>query len=303
MINRLIAQTLPYFPKRFVWIFSKKYIAGETIEEALLASRQLNDKGIMVTIDLLGEFITNLNQAYENKLAYLQIIRTFCNSNINGNFSLKPTSFGLLLDEESCYQNIREIVACAESLNSFVRIDMEDSKCVDMEIALYNRLRAEFPNSVGLVVQAYLKRSYADLEQFLSQHTDVSPVNFRLCKGIYVEPPAIAYKARDVIVSNYLKCLDLLLQRGIYVGIATHDRSLVEGALELIKKYGLSPDQYEFQMLYGVTPELRQELVDGGHRLRVYVPYGKDWFGYSTRRLKENPQIASHIIKSIFVRG
>lgn len=303
MINKLISQTLPFFPKRFVWIFSKKYIAGETLDEALLASRQLNEKGIMATIDLLGEFITNLDQAYENKMAYLNIIRTFCQSGIKANFSLKPTSFGLLLDEEVCYQNIREIVGCAASFGNFVRIDMEDAKCVDMEIALYNRLRDEFPLTVGLVVQAYLKRTFADLEKFVSSHTPDKPVNFRLCKGIYVESPDIVYKERQMINDNYLKCLELLLSRGVYVGIATHDREVVTGALALIEKFQLTPDKYEFQMLYGVTPDLREQLVRSGHRLRVYVPYGKDWFGYSTRRLKENPQIANHIIKSIFVRG
>lgn len=303
MINKLIAQTLPYFPKRFVWIFSKKYIAGETIEEALLASRQLNEKGIMATIDLLGEFITNLEQAEENKKAYLNIIHNFCQTVINANFSLKPTSFGLLLDEEVCYANIHEIVACAASYGSFVRIDMEDSKCVDMEIALYNRLREEFPLTVGLVMQAYLKRTFDDLEKFVASNRPDVPVNFRLCKGIYVESPDIVYKEKQAINDNYLKCLDLLLKNRIYVGIATHDRALVAGALEIIAKYGLTPAEYEFQMLYGVTPDLREELVRSGHRLRVYVPYGQDWFGYSTRRLKENPQIASHIIKSIFVRG
>ncbi len=303
MFNSLIAQTLPYFPKRFIWIFSKKYIAGETLQEALLASSQLNAKGISVTIDLLGEFITSLQQAYDNKKEYLDIIRTFCQAGVDGNFSLKPTSFGLLIDKEVCYNNIREIVALAASFNSFVRIDMEDSQCVDAEIELYNRLRNEFPKSVGLVMQAYLKRTFSDFEKFVGAHSTDKPVNFRLCKGIYVEPESIAIKDREGIIENYLKCLDYLLANGVYVGIATHDRRVVDGALSIIAKYGLTPDKYEFQMLYGVTPDLRQELVAKGHKLRVYVPFGKDWFGYSTRRLKENPKIASHIIKSIFVRG
>jgi proline dehydrogenase len=303
MFNTLIANSLPYFPKKFIWVFSKKYIAGETIEEALLASSQLNQKGISVTIDLLGEFISSLDQAEANKAGYLEIIRTFSSAKIDGNFSLKPTSFGLLIDKEVCYRNIREIVALAASLGSFIRIDMEDSQCVDDEIELYNRLRAEFPMAVGLVIQAYLKRTYADVEAFVGNHTASTPVNFRLCKGIYIEPAEIAYKERQAIVDNYIKTLDYLLANGVYVGIATHDRKVVDAALQIIKKYGLGNDRYEFQMLYGVTPELRKELVDAGHRLRVYVPFGKDWFGYSTRRLKENPKIASHIIKSLFVRG
>lgn len=299
----MIAQSLPYFPKRFIWIFSRKYIAGETLTEAILASRQLNDRGVKVTVDLLGEFITNLKQAEENKLAYLEMIGQFVEEGIDGHFSVKPTSFGLLIDQERCYRNIREIVAKAAEHNRFVRIDMEDSKCVDIEIELYNRLRQEYPMHVGLVLQAYLRRTRGDIEKFVATHQAHSPVNFRLCKGIYVEPEAIAYKGREEINQYFLSDLEVLFQQGVYVGIATHDRNVVEGALKLIEKYKLQKTQYEFQMLYGVTPDLRKELVDAGHVLRVYVPYGKDWFGYSTRRLKENPQMATHIIKSIFVRG
>lgn len=303
MFNKLIAQSLPYFPKSFIWLFSKKYIAGGTLSEALIASRQLNEKGIMVTIDLLGEFITNLDEAEQNKKDYLHIIKTFAETGINGNFSLKPTSFGLLIDQEVCYRNIREIVEYAASLNSFIRVDMEDSQCVDMEIELYNKLRAEFPLTVGLVIQAYMRRTMDDVNEFIKGHSESAPVNFRLCKGIYIEKEEIAYKGKDEIVMNYLKVLERLFSQGVYVGVATHDRKVVDGALNLISKYNLKPHQYEFQMLYGVTPELRKELVDAGHQMRVYVPFGKDWFGYSTRRLKENPKIASHIIKSIFVKG
>ncbi|MCW3787400.1 proline dehydrogenase family protein [Plebeiibacterium sediminum] len=303
MINKAIASVIPHFPKKFVWIFSKKYIAGETIDEAILASKSLNEHGVKVTVDLLGEFITNISQADENRDQYLRIVDAFQNAKINGNYSIKPTSFGLLIDPEKCYQNIRTIVALAAKYNSFVRIDMEDAECVDLEMTLYKRLKLEFPHNVGLVIQAYLYRTESDVDNLLKLHTPDSPLNFRLCKGIYIESEDISIKDPKKINDNYLKILDKLLFNGVHVGIATHDKKLINGALELIKKHNVPKDMYEFQMLYGVTPELRNSIVGEGHDMRVYVPYGKDWFGYSTRRLKENPKMAQHVIKSIFVKG
>ncbi|MBS2098040.1 proline dehydrogenase family protein [Carboxylicivirga linearis] len=303
MINKLIAQTLPYFPKKFVWIFSKKYIAGETIEEAILASKQLNDKNITVTIDLLGEFIKNIDEARENKNDYLKIIEHFEKNNIKGNYSLKPTSFGLLIDKDICFKYILEIVAKAAEHNNFVRVDMEDSSCVDLEIELYRKLKAEYPKNVGLVVQAYLKRTPSDLEKLMDLHSDEFPLNYRLCKGIYVEPKEIAFKDPAKVNEMYLKNLEYLLTNKVFVGIATHDKKLIEGAYEIINKHNIPKEQFEFQMLYGVTPDLRKSIIDKAYSMRVYVPYGKEWFGYSTRRLKENPKMASHIIKSLFVRG
>jgi proline dehydrogenase len=303
MIQKLIAGIIPYMPQKLMWEFSKKYIAGAEIANAIAVSKKLNADGCMVTIDLLGEFITQLSQAEENKNNYLSIIQTFTDNQVQGNFSVKPTSFGLLLDANVCYQHIREVVALAAEKGSFVRIDMEDSACVDLEIELYRQLKAEFPNSVGLVLQAYLKRTYNDVEQMMDSHSAEAPLNFRLCKGIYIEPESIAYKKHDIINQHYLSNLELMLQYGIYVGIATHDKYLVHEAFKLIEKLDVPKDKYEFQMLYGVTPELRQEIVSRGHRMRVYVPYGKDWMGYCTRRLKENPNMVGHIVKSIFVKG
>jgi proline dehydrogenase len=290
-------------PKKLVWIFSRKYIAGETIDDAVKVSKDLNAQGIRITIDLLGEFIKNLDQAEENKAEYLQIIERIEAEKINGNYSLKPTSFGLLIDPEVCYRNIREIVAKAASFNNFVRIDMEDSPCTDLEIALYRRLRKEFPKNVGLVVQAYLKRTRSDLENLMDLHSAETPLNYRLCKGIYVEPEAISFKKYQEINDHFLEDLEFMFSKGVYPGIATHDKPLVEGACRLIEKYNVPKHMYEFQMLYGVTPDLRKSIVDKGHVMRVYVPFGKDWFGYSTRRLKENPKMATHIIKAIFIQG
>lgn len=303
MFNKLIAATLPYMPKKLVWLFSKRYIAGETIEDAVRESKLLNDQGIKVTVDLLGEFIKNLNEATENKEAYLEIIETFESNKIDGNYSVKPTFFGLLLDEEVCYQNIRTVVAKAAEYNNFVRIDMEDSPCVDKEIRIFRKLKAEFPNNVGLVVQAYLKRTLGDLKNMMDMQNGVSKLNYRLCKGIYVEPAEIAFKKYEEINKHFLADLEFMFQNDVYPGIATHDKPLVDGAYELIEKYNVPKEKYEFQMLYGVTPELRKSIIENGHTMRVYVPFGKDWFGYSTRRLKENPKMASLIIKALFNRG
>ncbi|NCA75157.1 MAG: proline dehydrogenase [Alphaproteobacteria bacterium] len=303
MFNRIITGMLPLMPKKLVWIFSRKYIAGETIEDAIRVCRSLQARGIKATIDLLGEFITELAQAEENKKAYLAIIERIETENLDANYSLKPTSFGLLIDPEVCYRNVREIVAKAAENGNFVRIDMEDSQCTDLEIQLFRRLLPEFPGHVGLVIQAYLRRTLQDLRNLTDLNSAEHPVNIRLCKGIYIEPEAIAYKKYEEINQHYLEDLEYIFQQGFYPGIATHDQPLVDGACKLIEKYRVPKNRYEFQMLYGVTPELRASVVAKGHTMRVYVPFGKDWFGYSTRRLKENPKIASHIIKALFVRG
>lgn len=302
MFNKLIAALLPYMPKALVWMFSKRYIAGKTLDDAIRVSREMNEMGMMVTIDVLGEYITDLDQAEANKNQYLELIDVIEKNKINGNCSVKPTMFGLLIDKEVCYQNIREIVAKAMSYNNFVRVDMEDSQCTDLEIELFRKLKAEFPKHVGLVFQAYMKRTLDDMKNLMDLHSEEIPLNYRLCKGIYVEPAEIAFKKYEVINENFLKDLEFMLQNKIYAGIATHDKPLIEGSYRLLETYKVPKDMYEFQVLYGVTPERRQAIVDDGHPMRVYVPFGEEWFGYSTRRLKENPKMAGMIIKALFVR-
>lgn len=303
MFNKLIAGMLPYLPGKLVWMFSKQYIAGETVESAIAHSKKLNDQGIMTTIDILGEFITTLDEASANRDEYIKLIEISEKEGINGNYSLKPTFFGLLLDEEAAYRNIRQVVEKAASFNNFVRIDMEDSECTDMEIAIFRRLKEEFPANVGLVFQAYLKRTRQDIEDLTDLNSKEQPINFRLCKGIYVEDHKIAYKKYKEINEHFLSDLEAMFKSKMYAAIATHDIPMVEGAYKLIEKYKVSKDRYEFQMLYGVTPSLRQQIIDKGHRMRVYVPYGKDWFGYCTRRIKENPAMAGVIVKAIFKKG
>lgn len=294
---------LPYFPKKFIWIFSKAYISGETIEDAMRVSKDLNHKKVKVTLDVLGEFIKTLDEAEYNTKEYLDLIDLSNKNGIDGNFSIKPTSFGMLIDKEVCYNHCRNIVAKAASYNNFIRIDMEDSPCTSMEIDLFRRLKVEFPANVGLVLQAYLKRTLTDIKGMMDLNSETAPLNFRLCKGIYVEPEVISYKKYEEINQHYLEDLEFIFKNKIFVGIATHDKPLVKGALELIKKYNVPKNMYEFQMLYGVTPGLREEIVNNGHDMRVYVPFGVKWFTYSTRRLKENPKMASHIIKAIFHKG
>jgi proline dehydrogenase len=302
MINELIAKMLPYFPEKLVWFFGKPYISGQTINDALVESRKLNQNRIMVSVDLLGEYINNLSDADHYKKQYIDLIKRFTAEKIDGHFSVKPSMFGLLLDKEACYRNLYEIVEVADQCNSFIRIDMEDSECTSDEIAIFRRLKSDFPSRVGLVVQAYMRRTLDDVRNLLDLNLPETPLSFRLCKGIYIEKEPIAYQEYQEIRNHYIDDLRFMLQNGIYVGIATHDKFLVEKAYEIIDQLNIPKDKYEFQMLYGVAPILRQSIVDRGHHMRVYVPYGKQWFNYSTRRLKENPNMVWYILKAMFVR-
>jgi len=303
MINRLIAAVLPHMPKRLVWIFSKKYISGEYLTDAIRESEKINSQGCSVTIDILGEFISSLEDAESFKVQYIDAIEQFSSRKIKGNFSVKPSMFGLLLDKEACYSIIREIVTVADKYNSFIRIDMEDSTCTDDEINIYKRLRTEFPLRVGLVIQAYMKRTLDDVKNLMKSDTTTSTLNFRLCKGIYIEDKSIAFKGYQEVRDHYIEDLEFMLKNDIFVGIATHDRYLVEQSILLIKRLNIPKEKYEFQMLYGVNPKLRKSIVEKGYTMRVYLPFGKEWFNYSTRRLKENPNMVWHILKALIIRG
>ena len=303
MINQLIAKMLPYIPKEIVWLFSKRYISGQYIGDALAESRKLNLEGALVTVDLLGEYVKNLEEADLYKEQYIVLIKRFTEEKINGNFSVKPSMFGLLIDKEACYRNLLELVEVADGCNTLVKIDMEDSDCTSIEIALFRQLKTEFPTRVGLVLQAYMRRTLADVKSLLDLNQAAAPLNIRLCKGIYIEPVNMAFKGHQEIRDHFIEDLRFMLLNGIYVGIATHDKYLINKAYEVICELGITKDKYEFQMLYGVTPHLRKSIIAKGHKLRVYVPYGIQWFGYSTRRLKENPAMVWHIIKALFVRN
>jgi proline dehydrogenase len=303
MFNRFIVGLLDYMPRDLVWIFSKRYIAGKELKDAVSITRKLNSQHVKASMDLLGEFQTRAEKVEYYKEEYLRLIDASVKAGLDNSFSVKPTMFGLLLNEETCYANVREIVAKAASYDRFVRIDMEDSQCTDRELSLYRKLLEEFPGHVGIVLQAYLKRTGSDLENLVEFDKGRGLINVRICKGIYIEPAEMAFKNKEEINQHFLKDLEFMLLHHVYAAIATHDRKLILGAYGIVKEHQVKQDRFEFQMLFGVTPELRKSIVDKGYTMRVYVPYGKDWYNYSTRRLKENPRMVSHIIKALFFRG
>lgn len=294
LFDQLVSKTIMYVPGPLVGVFAKKYIAGPTLQDAVKVSRDLNKQSIMTTIDVLGEFITTKDEATGFKQQALEVLKTIDKSGIDANLSIKPTQMGLNLDKDFAFDNIQEIVAYAKSLGNFVRIDMEDITCTDDTLSFYNRLRKDDPSHVGTVLQAYLRRTIKDILALQDQ-----PMNIRLCKGIYREPREHAYKHQDVINLNYAYGLEKLFKAGAYTGIATHHPRLIFEATRLIEEHGLGRDDYEFQMLLGVDEQLRKIIVDQGHRLRVYVPYGRSWLPYAKRRLKENPDIAKHGLRQI----
>ena len=297
LLNTLIVKITQMLPKSLVRIFAGKYIAGEELQDAVDLVKTLNSKGIYATIDVLGEAIKNKEEAIESKKKCLEVLETIETNKLMANLSIKPTQMGLAIDEEFAYEQILEIVQKAKSYNNFVRIDMEDSPYTDATIRVYKKLHEKIGH-VGMVLQAYLKRTISDVEQLNKLGT-----NYRLCKGIYVESETIAYKDKQVIRDNFLKALKLMLKNGNYVGIATHDDYLVENSYKMIKEMNVPKDKFEFQMLLGVKEELRYKINSDGYKVRVYVPFGKDWYAYSTRRLKENPQIAMYVFTNIFSFG
>lgn len=297
LFDRAVVLALPAVPRPLVRHFSQPYIAGSRLEQAISVARDLNRRGMMATLDILGEHIHRTDEAEGPRDAYLALLDEIDRSKVDSNVSVKLTQLGLQLDPEACYRNIRSLVSRARAIGSFVRIDMEDSSCTDATLGIYRRLRAEGFENTGVVLQAMLRRTLRDASE-----AGRDKVNVRLCKGIYVEPRHLAYQDRELVRRSYVASLERLLAAGSYVGIATHDELLVFEALRLIEKLGLDRSRYEFQMLLGVEEELRQILVDAGHRLRVYVPFGEHWYAYSVRRMRENPKVAGHIARSILGR-
>lgn len=294
-MDKAVVLALPLVPKPIVGFFSKRYIAGSTRDDAFRVVHELGREGAMATLDILGEFISSLDQADANTRAYVDLVQQVAAQRLaEANVSVKLTALGLLLDRARCLSNMRALVRAAAETNGFVRIDMEDAQCTDATLAIYRTLRAEFPGRVGVVLQARLRRTMDDIDAVTDE-----PANFRLCKGIYLEPRAIAYTDPEIIRSNFTLALTRMFERKAYVGIATHDERLVWEALRLVRQFKLAPAQYEFQMLLGVEEELRRILLAAGHRLRVYVPYGEEWHAYSVRRLRESPQIAGHALKAV----
>lgn len=294
LFHNLLVKAVQVMPTKAVWFFSKNYIAGNTLTDAVNKVKELNSKGILATLDVLGESINNEEEAVAAKIEALKVLDAIHENKLNANLSIKPTQMGLSINEDFAYKQILELVHKAKQINNFVRIDMEDSPYTDLTINVYKKIFQDYKN-VGIVLQAYLKRTYDDAI-ILNKLT----TNYRLCKGIYVEPAAISYKDKQTIRENYLKVLKAILKNGNYVGIATHDKYLIDESYSIIKEMNISKDKFEFQMLLGVREDLRDKINNDGYRIRIYVPYGKDWYAYSIRRLQENPNIAGHIVKEFF---
>jgi proline dehydrogenase len=268
---------------------AKRYIAGERLDDALVTVRRLAASGCVATIDILGEHITSREQAQATREAYKEALVRLDAEALPSGISAKPTALGLGIDPAFCLANLEDLAERAAEHGRFLRVDMEESTYTGATLDLVDELHRRHRN-VGAVVQARLRRSGADIERLLPRGISV-----RLCKGIYEEPPDIAFQDFQEIRESYLRLLDPLLAAGCFVGVATHDPFLVDQALRLVERHGVPADGFEFQMLMGVGEPLRARLVAAGHRVRVYVPYGRDWFGYSMRRLQENPRMARQI--------
>jgi proline dehydrogenase len=290
LLDRAIVRVLPAVPRPVVRRLSQRYIAGPTLDDAVEVVRSLNDEAKMATIDVLGEEITRREEATALLAEYEDVLDRISREALDSNISVKLTGLGLNLDHEFCCDNISELVREAGARSSFVRIDMEDSSTTSETLALYRELREQGLDNVGVVLQAYMKRTLADIASL----ADLRP-NVRVCKGIYVEPPAVAFQEFETVRMNFVEAVSALMEAGCYVAVATHDDWVIGEALALIEERGLGPSDYEFQMLLGVRPELGDELVREGHRLRIYVPFGRQWYEYSLRRLQENPKIAGYV--------
>lgn len=296
--HRFLASTMEYAPERLVWQFSRRYIAGTRLEDAFATVRALNASGCTATVDVLGEDSVRTEQVQAALDLYIRALDGIDAAALDCNISVKLSEMGLRMNVDQCKEVMGSILTCAKDRGNFVRIDMEDSSVTSVTLDMYRDLRANFGN-VGIVIQACLRRSENDVAKLLRE----GPTNVRLCKGIYVETEEIAYRDPDDIRDSFRRLLEQLLESGATkVGIATHDPELVEHAKETITKLGVSKDRYEFQMLLGVAGRLRKELVEAGHPLRVYVPFGELWLNYSMRRLRENPHMVGHIVRNLFKR-
>ena len=297
LADRLLALGLPLVPKPVVRRFSRRYIAGAELADAVRVVREVNEEGASATVDVLGEYVTSEKEAWEAERLYRSVLDAIAARGLDSNISVKLTQMGLKVDRRLCREVVSSLLKAARETSNFVRIDMEDSSCTSDTIELYLSLREEFDN-VGIVMQACLRRTLADVARLAPLGT-----NFRLCKGIYIEPREISWRDPEIIRSNFALLLEEMLRHGCYVGIATHDERLVWAALKTIHQLQLPRDRFEFQMLLGVDPGLRRILIRSGCRMRVYVPFGRHWYAYSVRRLKENPKIAGYVLKAMLGRS
>jgi proline dehydrogenase len=297
LVDSAIVRLLPAVPKQVVRRISEHYIAGEELDDALRVVLELNAEGKLATLDVLGEEVTDPEEARAIAAAYREAVDAFARGRLDSNISVKPTALGLNLSYELFRENLDAVVSHAAERDTFVRIDMEDSSTTDDTLRTYRELREAGHDNVGIVLQARLKRTLDDVRAL----ADLRP-NVRVCKGIYLEPPEIAFRDFDAVQASFVQTLKELLSGGSYVGIATHDEWLLEQGKRLVAEHELARDDYEFQMLLGVRAGLGDELVREGYRLRIYTPFGRHWYSYSIRRLQENPKIAGYIATDTFNR-
>ena len=296
-ISKVIANVIPIFPKKFVRIFANKYIAGDKLYDGINKVKELNNKNMIATMDVLGESINDKKEAIQSKDESIEVLDAIAKYKLNSSLSVKLTMLGLQLDYDFCLSLFTEIAQYAKELNNFVRIDMEDSSVTDSTLQIYRDIRKQFDN-VGIVIQVYLRRSEEDVVKLTDMNAD-----FRLCKGIYIEPESIAFKKRNEIRENFLKLIRIVLEKKSYCGIATHDDYVIDGSKNIITELGLKRKDYEFQMLLGVRENLRDKIVAEGHKMKIYVPFGERWYEYSIRRFKENPNIAGQVLKALVTRN
>jgi proline dehydrogenase len=297
LVDSAIVRLLPAVPKQVVRRISEHYIAGEELDDALRVVLELNAEGKLATLDVLGEEVTDPEEARAIAGSYREAIDAFKRGSLDSNISVKPTALGLNLSYELFRDNLEDVVRHAAERDNFVRIDMEDSSTTDDTLRIYRELREAGHDNVGIVLQARLKRTIDDVRAL----AELRP-NVRVCKGIYLEPPEIGFRDFEAVQASFVQILKELLEGGSYVGIATHDEWLLEQGKRLVAEHALAHDDYEFQMLLGVRPALGDELVREGHRLRIYTPFGRHWYSYSLRRLQENPKIAGYIAADTFNR-
>ena len=297
ILDRAIVRFLPAVPKPVVRRISGRYIAGSELGDATRAVQKLNAQGKLATIDVLGEEITNEEETRVIARAYEDVLAEIDRAELDSNISVKLTGLGLELDYDLCHANLERVVREARDRGNFVRIDMEDATTTDATLRLYRTLREGGFDNVGVVLQASLRRTVDDVEAL----ADLRP-SVRVCKGIYIESPAIQFRDYEAVRANFVLAVQRLLESGCYVAVATHDEWLIDEAKRRFADLGLSRDEYEFQMLLGVRPALGDALVREGHKLRIYVPFGAYWYQYSLRRLQENPAIASYIAGDTFGR-
>jgi len=310
LLGRMIVAIMPLAPKPIVRMVASRYVAGSKIEDAVTTMKKLSSEGACFTVDVLGEEITSMSEAEFFLNEYSRLIDSISQNNIDAHISIKPTAFGLLINQELAFENIQKITKKASENDIFVRLDMEDSRVTDSTIELMTRIRSEGLKNIGVVLQGRLFRTISDIEKICEELGHES--DFRICKGIYLEPKEIAYTGYGEIVDATNNAIESMLRKGAYTAIASHDYPVIDNSLSLLKKYGLSPDAenysfpgkgpgYEFQFLLGVRGDLRRRLSSEGHLTRIYVPYGQQWYEYGIRRLKENPEVATHVLKALLM--